>query len=117
MSIIKDTGKPKQKKKRKTRKDRLSTFRQSSTRTYEMFYDVDRKTIKVRREDFEFYIKGIKAKAFTPFAWDNEKARAYTGLSPDQLMFIKVNFRELAREYNFDMASQEFKSIDKKETK
>ena len=114
---MQNTKKTKSKKKRKTRKGRLSTLRQSSVRTYEMFYDVDRKTINVKRQDFEFYIKGIKEKAFTPFAWDNEKARMYTGLSPDQLMFIKVNFRELAREYNFDMSSQEFKPIDKKETK
>ena len=105
---MQNTKKTKSKKKRKTRKGSLFTKRQAAARSYEMFFDVDRKTINVNRKDFEIYVKGIKENLFTPFAWDNELARRHTGLSPDQLMFIKINFIKLARDYNFDMNRQEF---------
>ena len=73
-----------------------------------MFYDIDRKAIKVTVEDFEIYVRGLKARAFTPFASDNIKARLFTNLSADQIMFIKMNFKKLAREYKYDMLRQEF---------
>ena len=96
-------------KSKKKRKSKLLTLRQATVKSYETFYDIDRKIIKVSFDDFIIYVDGVKKKLFTPLAWDSSLARKHTGLTPDQLMFIKTNFIKLSREYNFDMGRQEFR--------
>ncbi len=75
-----------------------------------MFYDVDRTPINVTKKDFVVYVEGLKKGAYTTLSSDNFKARKVTSLSPDQIMFIKTNFKKLALEHNFDMLRQEFVS-------
>ena len=75
-----------------------------------MFYDVDRTPINVTKKDFVVYVEGLKKVAYTTLSSDNFKARKVTSLSPDQIMFIKTNFKKLALEHNFDMLRQEFVS-------
>lgn len=93
------------------------TFRTANKRNHKMFYNIDHTPIKVTFKDFEIYTNGIKKNIYTTFPYDTKKARLYTNLTTDQIIFIKVNFITLSKLYTYNMQLQNFKALDKKETK
>jgi len=82
-----------------------------------MFYDIDNTPIKVTLKEFIKYANGLNKNIYTTFPYDTKKAKIYTNLTTDQIMFIKVHFITLSNLYKYNISAQKFAPIDKKETK
>tara|TARA_Y100001970_G_scaffold282594_1_gene395739 strand:+ start:2554 stop:2775 length:222 start_codon:yes stop_codon:yes gene_type:complete len=72
-------------------------------------FETDRTPIKVTKENFETYVLALIDGKFSPFSDDYKQARLVTNLSADQIMYIKVHFKDLSHKYKWDMFAQTFR--------